>query len=1004
GTAFIVTFADTNNHDPIKFADSANTVGQNDLIRVGTLVDDSTPAEQVLTVFGNGGSFTLSLDGGATKTSTIAFTPDDPAVNQAQVIESALNALSNLHTVLGAGASATVSGAGSTYIVTYENATNPIPTLGVFDDEALRVDEVQTLTLNASSGEFKLTLDDGAHRTAFLNAGTGVTTTALESALQGLPGVTDVTVRKDADEPFYTIIFTGPGGQNVSQLEVVDSSLQRTVKEALQTKLDIVIAAPDDLKGFTTEITRGDAKNKFRIVIGGSDPDTSPGSGLTTLEIARPWEAGLLDDVPSFAGGSEFTMEKTNPNLLVDENEETDFFFFNDTDNVASIQDLPTAQLIVTPTHLSGLGMSGDQLIGGSLLVEGGIEYTGLEELIVNLGSGNNRVVVEDTQPGATTINTGGGDDQITVFKVSGHTFLNAGTGADTINVSDGSFNEATSVFTSAHLVSGINALLSVTGDVPQAITLTLGKGSAPDPVALIGGVDEIQQITVDATGGTFTAGFIVNGVRHFTGNLAYNTPAATVQSALQDVVEAAFGVNDTAPDVLVTRGGNVYRITFTDQMGQQDVPLLEINDLGLTAETGAAPGDVLNIDNSAETAPTQAVLTQTSLTGLGMGDLGTPGTTFNEIQTLRIDATGGTFTLGITGTATASGLLGYNIAAADLDTVLETMYLQYLNGLLTEAGQDPLDASDVAGGLVEVAQNDDVYVIRFVGLLSNRDVAQLTVNGSGLTRVEELPGGAVASVAAHAQTTTRLDGITAQNQNEVQRLAITATGGTFTLAFPNADAENVTSVLPFDVTRADLQLALEALPGIVPGDVLLTDVAPHTFAIEFMSELSSTDVPQMIADTAGLTGGTATVTTLQSGQETGLNDMQVVTVNATAGTFQLELFLPAIQKTLLTESLAFDASAEEVRRALQHELARKLNGLNADADLSRTREAFKSDFSVARVGNAYTIGFQGVTRQLDGGQGVSRIKVVGNAAFNASGVAAVVTRMDGIDYYGFEA
>src|SRR5262249_39739485 len=157
--------------------------------------------------------------------------------------------------------------------------------------------------------------------------------------------------------------------------------------------------------------------------------------------------------------------------------------------------------------------------------------------------------------------------------------------------------------------------------------------------------------------------------------------------------------------------------------------------------------------------------------------------------------------------------------------------------------------------------------------------------------------------------------------------------------------------------------------------------------------ELSATDVAQIIPAVTG--AATASVVTNQTGQDTGLNDMQVFTVTATAGTYHLELYVPAIRKTLVTAPLAFDASAEEVRRALQQELARKLNGLNADADLSRTREAFKSDFSVARVGNIYHIGFQGVTRQLDGGQGVSRLKVVGDGAFNVSGGAAVTTRMD---------
>ena len=221
-------------------------------------------------------------------------------------------------------------------------------------------------------------------------------------------------------------------------------------------------------------------------------------------------------------------------------------------------------------------------------------------------------MTIEDTHPGATTINAADGADQFFVRNLSGHTFLNAGAGADSFRVTNG------------NLLSGINALLTVTGDVPQAIALTLGKGSPPDPVADILGVDEIQQITVDATGGTFQAGFIVNGVRHFTPALDHDVSEADLESALQSVVEAAFGAGTNAtPDVSVVRGGNVYRVFFKDEMGDRDVPLMDINDLGLTSETGVAPGDVITFDNSADTANTQAVLTPTSLTGLGMGDLG---------------------------------------------------------------------------------------------------------------------------------------------------------------------------------------------------------------------------------------------------------------------------------------------------------------------------------------------------------------------------------------------
>ena len=150
-------------------------------------------------------------------------------------------------------------------------------------------------------------------------------------------------------------------------------------------------------------------------------------------------------------------------------------------------------------------------------------------------------------------------------------------------------------------------------------------------------------------------------------------------------------------------------------------------------------------------------------------------------------------------------------------------------------------------------------------------------------------------------------------------------TTGTFTIAFPDTDPENVTDELPFNITRAKLQLALEALPAIVPGDVVLTEVDPGelgpnqvAYDIEFTRELSSQDLPLLLIDDTLVVDGSVASADVQPGLDTGLNDVQVVTINATAGTYQLELYLPAVQKTLLTASLPYDADAEQVRRALE--------------------------------------------------------------------------------------
>jgi len=85
----------------------------------------------------------------------------------------------------------------------------------------------------------------------------------------------------------------------------------------------------------------------------------------------------------------------------------------------------------------------------------------------------------------------------------------------------------------------------------------------------------------------------------------------------------------------------------------------------------------------------------------------------------------------------------------------------------------------------------------------------------------------------------------------EVQTVTVTGvpTGGTFTLTY----AGQTTAPIPFNATAAQLQAALENLPNLNPGDIVVTGTAPYQ--VTFTSELGN--VGQMTASGAGLTGGT---------------------------------------------------------------------------------------------------------------------------------------------------
>lgn len=102
---------------------------------------------------------------------------------------------------------------------------------------------------------------------------------------------------------------------------------------------------------------------------------------------------------------------------------------------------------------------------------------------------------------------------------------------------------------------------------------------------------------------------------------------------------------------------------------------------------------------------------------------------------------------------------------------------------------------------------------------------------------------------------------------DEVQTVTVTATGGTFTLAFTFEGLTETTAPLAFQATAAQVKAALEALRSIKPGNVTVT-LSGGIYTVTFTGDLAKANVPALVADGAALTGGTATVATTTPGAQ----------------------------------------------------------------------------------------------------------------------------------------
>ncbi len=118
------------------------------------------------------------------------------------------------------------------------------------------------------------------------------------------------------------------------------------------------------------------------------------------------------------------------------------------------------------------------------------------------------------------------------------------------------------------------------------------------------------------------------------------------------------------------------------------------------------------------------------------------------------------------------------------------------------------------------------------------------------------------------------------QRSNEMQQLAVSAGGGTFTLSFvnPAGGATHATAPIAFNASAATVRAALEALPNIGSENVTVaggpgnkTGAAPYT--ITFVGPLGGENLEQLSVDPAGLTeteGPGAAVQTVADGHAGG--------------------------------------------------------------------------------------------------------------------------------------
>ena len=372
-------------------------------------------------------------------------------------------------------------------------------------------------------------------------------------------------------------------------------------------------ASGADVSALTKALLREIAQNAaFQPLVSGS---------VVTLQ--KPWPAPGGGAQLVAGSGDKYVVKPLNLNTRVIETDQVD------TINVWN-GDSPSDDIgTLTDTSLSGLGMGTGLTLAGRTFA-GGITYRNVEALNIELGTGNDTITVESTHAGTTLITSGDGTDSFRVKTIGGHTTVSTGADSDTVLVSndEGLVDQITALLTidtgAGNDTVGVDDSAD-TNDNVGVLTQTTLTGLDMPRVPLV------QTIFVKAASGTYKLAKGAGGAQ-ITANVADD--AAAMRARLCGLY---FGTGPCDLKVAIARSAFdvTYTVTFLRESAIGPFPAL------LPVCTDGVPEDDDECHETLVPTTDASVEVRTSVAQAGTG---APQRT--TVQTLTIDATGGSFVL----------------------------------------------------------------------------------------------------------------------------------------------------------------------------------------------------------------------------------------------------------------------------------------------------------------------------------------------------------------------
>ncbi|MDB5289466.1 MAG: hypothetical protein JWL69_707, partial [Phycisphaerales bacterium] len=756
----------------------------------------------------------LNITGGGSDSLTVDDTGGTTARNG--TLNATSLALTGLGTITYAGINTLAVNLGSGGNTITVAATNPATTTSLTSGAGN-----DTITLVSDSSP--TTIDAGGGSNAVYVRSTGAATTVATSG----GGSTAVTVGSTAPTPggildnIQAALTVGGGVAGSLLLDDTGSNGPKTGQLApgMITGLGMGMSGINYSGMASLTINLGPGGNTFLIKNTDTVTTLNTGAGSDTVTVQAD---SSTTNINTAGGNDSVAIQTINGATNVNTGTGTDSVFVGSTaPSAGGILDNIQAALTVTGSGagttltLDDTGSAGaktgtlnDPTIFGLGMAVAGVTYHAVGILNINLGSGGNNFTIASTNAATTTnLSTGSGNDTVLVQSDAGPTNINTGDGNDSVavrstggvtNVNTGTGTDSVTVGSNAPAAGGIldniQAPLAITGS-GAVTTLTLDDtASAGAKTGTLTGT-AVTGLGMGASGVTYAAVGTLNVNLGSGGNTftIASTNAATTSNLNSGSGNDTVYVQSTAgPTNVVTGGGtNTVNVGSNDAVGNAEPVASSILDniAGALGVTGSGL-DALNLDDAGSAGPKVGSLTDTAITGLGMG---ASGVTYHGIATLKINlgSGGNTFTIaatngqtntnlnsgagsdtvyvqntaGPTNINTGGGTNTVNVGSSDGPGIPEPVANSTVNGILgalsiTGGGADTLNVDDAASATAKIGQLTATAItgLGTAGIGYSGFVAvniHLGNGGNVFTVVNTIPGSTAITSGAGADTIT---------------------------------------------------------------------------------------------------------------------------------------------------------------------------------------------------------------------------------------------------------